>query len=63
MSTKTQVSWSPIALWTSAAATAESTPPDSPQITAPSPTWAWMASTACSMIDTRVHVGRASQTS
>ena len=31
-STKTQVSWSPIARCTSAAATAESTPPDSPQI-------------------------------
>ena len=34
MSTNTQVSWSPIALCTSAAATAESTPPESPQITA-----------------------------
>ena len=33
MSTNTHVSWSPIALCTSAAATAESTPPDSPQIT------------------------------
>ena len=32
-STKTQVNWSPTARWTSAAATAESTPPDSPQIT------------------------------
>ena len=32
-STKTQVSWSPTARCTSAAATAESTPPDSPQIT------------------------------
>ena len=31
-STKTQVSWSPIARCTSAAATAESTPPDRPQI-------------------------------
>ena len=30
-STKTQVSWSPTARWTSAAATEESTPPDSPQ--------------------------------
>jgi hypothetical protein len=32
-STKTQVSWSPTARCTSAAATAESTPPDSPQTT------------------------------
>ncbi len=32
-STNTQVSWSPIALWISAAATDESTPPDSPRIT------------------------------
>ncbi len=33
VSTKMQVSWSPIARCTSAAATDESTPPDSPQIT------------------------------
>ena len=33
VSTNTHVSWSPIALCTSAAATAESTPPESPQIT------------------------------
>ena len=32
-STKTQVSWSPTALWTSSAATAESTPPERPQMT------------------------------
>ena len=32
-STKTQVSWSPTALWTSSAATAESTPPESAQMT------------------------------
>ena len=32
-STNTQVSWSPIASWISTAATAESTPPESPQIT------------------------------
>ena len=31
-STNTQVSWSPIARWTSSAATAESTPPERPQI-------------------------------
>ena len=39
-STKTQVSCSPTALWTSSAATEESTPPERPQITRPSPTWA-----------------------
>ena len=37
-STKTQVSWSPIALWISAAATLESTPPERPRITSSSPT-------------------------
>ena len=35
-----QVSWSPIASWISTAATALSTPPDSPQMTRPLPTWA-----------------------
>ena len=39
-STNTQVSCSPTALCTSSAATEESTPPDSPQITRPSPTCA-----------------------
>ena len=34
-STSTQVSWSPTARWTSSAATAESTPPERPQITRP----------------------------
>ena len=34
-STNTQVSWSPIASWISTAATAESTPPERPQITLP----------------------------
>ena len=34
-STNTHVSWSPIARWTSSAATDESTPPESPQITRP----------------------------
>ena len=48
VSTNTQVSWEPIALCTSAAATAESTPPDRPQIARPPPTWARMASTAVS---------------
>ena len=63
VSTNTHVSWSPIALCTSAAATAESTPPDSPQITRSSPTCARISSTACSMIDEFVHVGRQSHTS
>ena len=36
-STKTQVSWWPIASWISTAATALSTPPERPQITLPSP--------------------------
>ena len=47
-STKTQVSWSPIASWISTAATAESTPPDRPQITRPLPTWARIAAIASS---------------
>ena len=59
MSTNTHVSWSPIALCTSAAATAESTPPDSPQITRSPPTWARTSSTPSSMIEVCVHVGRA----
>ncbi len=42
-STKTQVSWWPMARWTSAAATAESTPPDSPQMAWAEPTWARIA--------------------
>ena len=45
-STKTQVSRSPMARCTSAAATAESTPPDSPQIAWPSPIWARTCSTS-----------------
>ena len=48
-STKTQVSLSPTARWTSSAAIEESTPPERPQITRPSPTWARIAST-CSAI-------------
>ena len=40
--TKMQVSWSPIALWSSMAVTAESTPPERAQITRPSPTCSWM---------------------
>ena len=47
-STNTQVSWSPIASWISTAATAESTPPERPQITRPLPTWARIFSIASS---------------
>ena len=57
MSTKTQVSWSPTALVTSAAATAESTPPDSAHRTRSLPTWARIAATWSSMIEVLVHVG------
>ncbi len=39
LSTKMHVSWSPTARWTSVAATAESTPPESAQMTRPVPTW------------------------
>ena len=63
MSTKTQVSWSPTALCTSAAATAESTPPLSAHSTRSVPTWACTAATCCSMIDTWVHPGRQPHTS
>ena len=45
-STNTQVSWSPIARWISAAATDESTPPDRPRITSSPPTCARIAATA-----------------
>ena len=38
MSTKTQCSCLPMALWSSAATTEESTPPESPQITCDEPT-------------------------
>ena len=47
MSTKMQVSWSPIALWMSAAATAESTPPDRPRITSSLPTCSRILAIAC----------------
>ena len=63
VSTNTQVSWGPIALCTSAAATAESTPPDRAQMTRPSPTWARMASTGASMTEAMVHAGGQPQTS
>ena len=63
VSTKTQVSWSPTALCTSAAATAESTPPLSAHSTRSEPTWARTAATCCSMIETCVHAGRHPHTS
>ena len=63
VSTKTQVSWSPTALCTSAAATAESTPPLSAHSTRSDPTWARTAATCCSMMETCVHPGRQPQTS
>ena len=50
-STNTHVSWSPTALWVSSAATLESTPPESPQITWPSPTWARIRSICSSAIE------------
>ena len=56
-STNTQVSWSPTARWTSAAATAESTPPDSPQITCLPPTCARIDATCSSMMFASVQVG------
>ena len=55
VSTNTQVSCAPIARCTSAAATAESTPPDRPQMARPSPTWARIASTDDSMKLSMVH--------
>src|SRR5829696_755032 len=62
-STNTHVSWSPIARWTSSAATDESTPPERAQIARPSPTcsrtWRiWSAATRAA-----VHSRRAPQTS
>ena len=63
VSTNTHVSWWPIALCTRAAATAESTPPDRPQMARPAPTWSRTASTWVSMIEVIVHVGRQPQAS
>ena len=48
LSTKMQVSRSPIARWISTAATDESTPPESPQMTPSSPTCCRMRSVASS---------------
>ena len=62
-STNTQVSRCPIARWTSAAATAESTPPDSPQIARPSPICSRIAATVSSMIEEIVQPGAMPATS
>ena len=49
-----QVSWSPIASWISTEATAESTPPDSPEMTRAFPTCARILATSaerkCAMV-------------
>ena len=52
-----------MALCTSAAATAESTPPDRPQMTRASPTWARTAATPLSMTEVMVQSGAHPQTS
>ena len=57
-STNTQVSWSPTARCTRAAATAESTPPDRPQTTRLSPTWARIRAIWSVTMLTIVQVGR-----
>jgi hypothetical protein len=62
-STNTQVSCSPTARWTRAAATAESTPPESPQIARLSPTCARIAATCSSITFAIVQVGRQPATS
>jgi hypothetical protein len=62
-STNTHVSWSPIARWTSRAATDESTPPLRPQITLPSPTWARIRAICSWTIDAADHVDSHPQTS
>ncbi len=50
-STNTHVSWSPTARCTSSAATEESTPPERPQITLPSPTCSRIRRTCSSTIE------------
>ncbi len=58
-----QVSWLPMARCTSAAATAESTPPDSPQITRDVPTVRRTFAISSSMNAPGVHDGSAPHTS
>ena len=62
-STKTHVSWSPTALCTRSAATAESTPPESAQSTRSEPTAARIRATCSSMTAAGVHVGGVPATS
>ena len=62
-STKTHVSWSPIARCTSSAATEESTPPLSPQMTLASPTWSRMRAIWSSTIEAGDHAMSQPQTS
>ena len=62
-STNTQVSWSPIARCTSSAATEESTPPERPQITVPSPTCARIRAICSSAIDAALQLRSAPQMS
>src|SRR5680860_730589 len=62
VSMKMQVSLSPTALYVRRAATAESTPPDRPQITQPAPTCSLIRSVDSSIMDTGVQVGARSQT-
>ena len=59
--TKMQVNWLPMARCTSTAATDESTPPDSPQMTCPLPTFSRMAATVDSMKCAGVQSPRAAQ--
>ena len=56
-STKTQVNWLPTACCTIAAATAESTPPDRPQMTFLVPTMSFTFATSVREILVVVHVG------
>ena len=62
-STKTHVSWSPTALCTRSAATAESTPPESAQSTRSEPTAARIRATCSSMTAAGVQVGGVPATS
>ena len=63
LSTKTQVSWLPIARCTRTATTEESTPPDSAQSTRSRPTWVRIASVAESTNDAMDHWGLTPHTS
>ncbi|MNE39159.1 hypothetical protein D3C80_1330930 [compost metagenome] len=63
LSTNTQVSWSPMALCSSAATTDESTPPDRPSRTLSVPTWARTWAMASSAIFDGVHRASHSQMS